>query len=271
MIFPYLNCKGFDGMNEPLARLAKWKLHRFYAKNPEIEKYLPHTASFTQNSLSSFMSKYNSVYIKANHQHMGRGIIKIWKTKNGYQFIKVRGKASISPSIKDLYNKISKINGNRPYIIQKTIDLAQINGRFFDIRVMMMRNGKRNWEYAGMLAKVAGPGSVVSNVNSGRGYALTIEVALKKSLKWNSLQIARVKKQLIRLSHKIIQYSEKYPFYSFQSGIDLAVDKKGRIWIIEVNLHNPSHSLFKKIDDKRYFRRIGSLYTNYRKHNKRII
>jgi hypothetical protein len=136
---------------------------------------------------------------------------------------------------------------------------------------MMMRDGKRNWEYAGMIAKVSGIGSVVSNVGSGRGYALTIEEALKKSLKWNKFKIASIKKQLIRLSYAIIHYSEKYPFYSFQSGIDLAVDKNGQIWIIEVNLHNPSHSLFKKIDDKTYFKRIGRLYSSYRRHNKRII
>ncbi|MDB5054410.1 MAG: hypothetical protein JWM44_2460 [Bacilli bacterium] len=258
-------------MNEKLARLAKWKLHRFYAKSPEIVKHLPQTAFFTPSSFSSFMNKYNSVYIKANTQHTGKGIIKVWKTVNGYQFVKVRGKANFSPSTKDLYNKIKKISPNQSFIIQKTIDLAQIKRRFFDIRVMMMRDGNRKWEYAGMIAKVSGHGSVVSNLSSGKGYATTIEEALIKSLKFNKMQIESIKKRLISLSYKIIHYSEKYPFYSFQSGIDLAVDKKGRIWIIEINLHNPSHSLFKKLKDKTYFRKISRLYSAYRKHNKRLI
>ncbi|KQX68230.1 hypothetical protein ASD40_25500 [Paenibacillus sp. Root444D2] len=42
-------------------------------------------------------------------------------------------------------------------------------------------------------------------------------------------------------------------FIPFQSGIDLAVDKEGRIWIIEVNVHNPSHGLFNKLKNKQYY------------------
>jgi uncharacterized circularly permuted ATP-grasp superfamily protein len=258
-------------MPNKLARLSKWRLHRFYAKKSAISKHLPHTAPFSASSLSTFMNKYKSVYIKATHQHTGRGIIKAWKMNRGYRFIKVRGKASFSPTIKHLYKKIRKVGGSRKYIIQRTINLAQINGRTFDIRVMMMRNRNRKWKYAGSLAKVSGSGSVVSNVLRGRGYALELKKALKKSLKWNKKKAASIKKQLINLSYKIIHYSDKYPFYSFQSGIDLAVDKKGRIWIIEVNLHNPSHSLFKSIDNKNAYKRIGHLYSSYRRHNKRVI
>jgi uncharacterized circularly permuted ATP-grasp superfamily protein len=259
-------------MNKKLARLARWKLHCFYAKNPEIAKHLPDSAVFTPQSLAAFMKKYNSVYIKANTQHTGRGIIKVWKAGKGFNYIKVRGKASFSPTTKDLYTSVRKISPNNPsFIIQKTIDLAQINRRFFDIRVMMMRDGNRKWEYAGMIAKVSGNGSVVSNLGSGGGYATTVEEALSKSLKINKSQIESIKKQLIGLSYKIIHYSEKYPFFSFQSGIDLAVDKKGRVWIIEVNLHNPSHGLFNKLKDKTYRKRIGRLYYAYRKFNKRLI
>ena len=137
------------------------------------------------SSLSTFMNKYKNVYIKATHQHTGRGIIKAWKINHGYRFIKVRGKARFSPTIKHLYKKIKKVGGSRSYIIQRTIDLAKINGKTFDIRVMMMRNRKRKWKYAGIVAKVSGSGSVVSNVLEGRGYALELKKALKKSLKWN--------------------------------------------------------------------------------------
>ncbi|MGO4275018.1 YheC/YheD family protein [Paenibacillus sp. TAF58] len=165
-------------MHPSLARLAKWNLHRFYSKHSKIAKYLPPTTFFSSETLSSFLQKYKNIYIKANRVHTGRGIIKAWKTANGFQFVKIR-------------------------------------------------------------------------VNKER--------------------IESTKKQLISLSHEIMRYSEKFPFYSFQCGIDLAVDKNGRIWIIEVNLHNPSHGLFNKLENKTFFRRIGHLYTDYRKHNKRLI
>jgi hypothetical protein len=58
---------------------------------------------------------------------------------------------------------------------------------------MMMRNRNRKWKYAGILAKVAGSGSVVSNVIRGRGYALELKKALIKSLKMNKNKIASIK------------------------------------------------------------------------------
>ncbi|KIL40074.1 hypothetical protein SD70_16280 [Gordoniibacillus kamchatkensis] len=258
-------------MQEKLARLAKWKLHRFYARNSYIARYLPPTAMLTPNSLQRFMDAYKTVYIKASTVHTGKGIVKVWRTERGYRYVQVKGRASFSPSLQDLYRKLRQANPRRSYIVQKAIDLAEVNGRPFDIRVMMMRDGNRNWQYAGMVAKVAGPGSVVSNVRRGGGYVMTVGSALRQSLRCGPERIERIKKELITLSHAIMRYSEKYPFFSFQCGIDLAVDKNGRIWIIEVNLHNPSHGLFNKLSDKTFFRRIGRLYWAYRSKHKRII
>jgi uncharacterized circularly permuted ATP-grasp superfamily protein len=253
------------------ARVNKWKMHRFFAKNSAIAKYLPPTKIFTLKTLTSFMGKYKKVYIKANMQHTGKGIVKAWKSANGYRFVKIRGKVNSAASVTNLYHQIKKAMPIRSIIVQKAIDLPEIKGRFFDIRVMMMRDSKRRWQYAGMVVKVAGQGSVISNVRRGGGYVMTIENALRKSLNFNKDQVAKTKRKLIELSRNIILYSEKYPFFSYQSGIDLAVDKNGRIWIIEVNLHDPSHGLFNKLSDKTFYKRIGKLYRSYRKHNKRVI
>ncbi|NOU85457.1 YheC/YheD family protein [Paenibacillus sp. LMG 31460] len=260
-----------DEMHPSLARLAKWNLHRFYSKHSWIAKHLPPTTFYTRETLSSFLQKYKTIYIKANTQHTGKGIIKAWKTTKGYQFVKVRGKTTFASSIEDIHQHIKNTSPQTTFIVQKAIDLAEINSRPFDIRVMMMRDGQCKWNYAGMVVKVAGQGSVVSNVQRGGGYVISIEEALKQSLLFNKERIESIKKQLISLSYKIMHYSQKFPFYSFQCGIDLAVDKKGRIWIIEVNLHNPSHGLFNKQKNKSSFKRIGHLYTDYRKHNKRLI
>jgi uncharacterized circularly permuted ATP-grasp superfamily protein len=264
-------CKGFDFVQKELVELAKWKLHRFYAANPAIAKYLPPTTVFNPTSLSAYMEKYKTLYIKGNTQHTGVGIIKAWKSPKGYKYVHVRGKVNTAPSIQDLHDQIRQIGPKRIFIIQKAVDLARINGRPYDIRVMMMRDGKRKWQYAGMIAKVFGQGSIISNVNRGRGYATTVDEALAESLKIGSKRVAAIKKELIELSHHLLAYSEKYPVYSFQSGIDLAVDKNGKIWIIEVNLHNPSHGLFNRLTDKTFFKRIKKLYFDYLNHNQRII
>lgn len=258
-------------MQGKLANLGKWKLHRFYSKHAFIAKYLPPTALLTPVTLKRFLALYKKVYIKSSTVHTGKGIIKAWAAQKGFQFIRVRGKAQSASTIQELYEKIRNPNPRQSFIVQKDIRLARINGRPFDIRVMMMRDGNRKWQYAGMIAKVAGQGSVVSNVQRGGGYATTVDNALRQSLRCGPGRIESIKKELIRLSRTIMQYSETYPFFSFQCGIDLAVDTKGKVWIIEVNLHNPSHGLFNKLTDKAFYRTIGRLYWSYRRKHKRII
>jgi uncharacterized circularly permuted ATP-grasp superfamily protein len=257
-------------MQRIVDRLAKWKMHQFFAQNPQISSFLPPSALLTPTSLVTFIDRYNTVYIKANTIHTGRGIVKAWKNRNGYQYVRVRGKVQNSPSANHLFKKVKEISLHELFIVQKGIDLATINGRPYDIRVMMMRDGARKWQFAGMLAKVHGPLSIVSNIKRGGGYVIDVESALAQS-NFDKVQIRRIKNQLIELSRKIIQYSDKYPFYSFQSGIDLAVDKSGSVWIIEVNLHNPSHGLFKQLKNKTYYNQVLRLYRDYRKNNTRLI
>jgi uncharacterized circularly permuted ATP-grasp superfamily protein len=260
-----------ETVRQKLARLGKWKLHQFYSQYPRINRYLPHTAILTPTTLQRFLGQYDAVYIKATTIHTGRGIIKAWKSENGYKYVLVRGQIRHAATVNDLYLRIRSMFPKQIFIVQKAIDLAKLNGRDFDIRLMMMRDGDRKWNYAGMMVKVTGIGSVVSNLRRGGGYATTVDNALRQSLRYSPQRIEEIKKELVRLGYEIMKASEHYPFFSFQCGIDLAVDKKGKIWIIEVNLHNPSHALFNKLQDKTFFRRIGRLYWSYRSKNKQTI
>ncbi|WP_186446068.1 YheC/YheD family protein [Paenibacillus cremeus] len=258
-------------MYEKMKLLAKWRLHRFYSKHSGIAAYLPPTTMLNVKTLTRYLNDYGTVYVKASTQHQGRGVVKVWQADEGYRFVRVRGKINKAATVQELVQRIKSGNPKQTFIVQRAIDLAKVKGKVFDIRVMMMRDGERKWQYGGMVAKVAGQGSVVSNVQQGRGYVMSVDQALRQSLNYDEEQIERVKKELISLSRTIMKHSKSYPFFSFQCGIDLAVDTNGKVWIIEVNLHNPAHSLFKKLKNKTFYRRIGRLYWAYRKKHKKII
>ncbi|GEC92026.1 hypothetical protein DES34_106257 [Brevibacillus brevis] len=51
-----------------------------------------------------------------------------------------------------------------PYLIQRGISLAQVNGSLFDVRVMVQRRSGSPWVVTGMLAKVAGRSYIITNV-----------------------------------------------------------------------------------------------------------
>ncbi len=248
---------------------SKWSLHKFFSRNPVIRKHLPSTAVFEKSSFIEYLNKYKTVFVKPSNKHMGKGILKVWKTDNGYQFVKERGDSVHASTMEELYQSMKQHSDTGRYIIQKGIDLAEVKGRPFDIRVMMMRNGQARWQYAGMLAKVAGPSSVITNVARGGGYVMSVKQALIQSKAIEPNRVRTVIRDMIRLSHLVCRHFNKYK-YSSQIGIDFAVDQTGKLSIIEVNFDFPSHGLFAKLKDKTYFRTIKRLAYQYRNRPKRL-
>jgi hypothetical protein len=247
--------------------LGKWYLHHFYSKDPEIRKYLPPTSLFNLETLRNFMEKYDAVYIKPDKEHMGKGILKAWKTPRGYAFVILRGDTIECASLDELYKEIIKRSLSQRYIIQKAIPLAQIAGRPFDIRVMMMRNFQNRWQFFGLYSKVAGPKSIVTNVTSSRGYVTLFENSMKQSLGYSKEKAERVKKQLIRLSNKICMRAGKIRYYQ-KIGNDFAVDNKGNIWLIEVNFTYPGFKGFSKLPNQKYYRGIKKMNNILRKRRR---
>lgn len=235
--------------------MGKWYLHRFYAKSSAIRQYLPPTAIFQAETLNTFMREYKAVYIKPDREHQGKGIIKAWTTRPGYRFVVLRGKAVNAGSLPSLYSKIKSKSLPQRHVIQRAIPLARIQGRPFDMRVMMMRNLQNQWEFFGIYAKVAGPQSIVTNISSSRGYVTTFENAMKRSLGYSKTSAERVKSQLVRLSHQICRHAGKIKYYQ-KVGIDFAVDERGRIWVIEVNFTYPGFNGFARLPDKTAYKRI---------------
>lgn len=238
-----------------MMHLGKWYLHRFYSRSPEIRKHLPPTAIFHARTLQSFMGKYGSVYIKPDREHQGKGILKAWKTRKGYAYVLKRGVAVKCGTLAALYNKIKKKSLPQQYIVQKAIPLAQIHGRVFDLRVMMMRNLHYRWQFFGIYSKVAGPKSIVTNISSSRSYVTTFEHAMKRSLGYSAVDAEKIKKRIIRLSYHICRYADKIK-YEDKIGIDFAIDKKANIWVIEVNFTHPGFKGFSRLPDKTDYRRI---------------
>lgn len=75
---------------------GKWGLHTFYMKDNVIRVFLPDTRIFNKLSLKHILDKYQSVYIKPNMSHMGKGIIKAWKSYDTYTvWSKLRGTLNI--------------------------------------------------------------------------------------------------------------------------------------------------------------------------------
>ncbi|TVX97936.1 YheC/YheD family protein [Cohnella terricola] len=244
---------------------SKWEIHKLYSGHPDLKKLLPHTEILSRGTLSEFLNRYSYVYIKGKNEHTGLRMIKARKIRHGYEFVNVKGDPIYTESFEDFYEQVTEGRRSSSILVQRAIDLAKIEGRPFSTRLMLMRDRREKWQYAGMLAKVAGEHSVVTNIRRGGGYAATIEHALSKSLGYSREQIERMKEKIIDTGYRLIRYAAKRGYKTYETGIDIGIDKKGQIWIIEVNLAYPSYGLFNRLEDKTYYRRIKELAAEYKK------
>ncbi|MFC4766771.1 YheC/YheD family protein [Effusibacillus consociatus] len=224
----------------------------------------PPTAVLTASSLKKFVTKYKAAYIKPNGKHRGEGIIKVWKTSAGYAFVREQGEPLVFSSLVSLYRTIRKETPKTKYVIQKAIDLAEVEGRPHDFRIMMMRDTQRQWRYVGMLARVAHKDCVITNAKREHGKVINAETALKQS--FEDADVEKLKQQMIQLSYQICRRLDHYQYY-WKAGVDLAFDKKGKLWMIEANTW-PGVTAFRKLPDQSTYRKIRAMAAAYRRRRR---
>jgi hypothetical protein len=253
-------------IKEALHTMAKYTYYKLFSRDNKISPYLPNTTICKPSTLASYLRKYKAVYIKPNVGGRGKGVIKAWKENSRYAYLIERGNPKYCSSTVELYQRLNLAH-KKSHVIQRGIQLSKYHGRHFDVRLMMMRNVKRIWKFTGMLAKVAGRSSIITNVNRGGGYTVPIETALKRSHRGSE---TRIKTEMIRLGYRCNRMFDRLR-YEWQMGYDMAIDRRGKIWLIEANPGNPSHALFAKLKNKAIYRKIKRAASAYSMTNRKSL
>lgn len=191
------------------------------------------------------------VYLKPVHGSKGIGIMRAEKKGKKYQLRKGISAADFK-GIHALYRSVSRQIRGKPYVVQKGIWTLPYHGRPFDFRIMVQKNEKRAWEVSGIVGRVAPPKRIVTNRSQG-GKCLPATLLLRSSMKES--EINSYLSSLFRLSRKIgRQFQKGYPKV-WQLGVDIAVNRELKPWILEVNT-NPAVTPFVKLGNRRMYNRI---------------
>ncbi|NOV02005.1 YheC/YheD family protein [Paenibacillus planticolens] len=238
---------------------SKWSKYKVMRKSKELRAYLPETAWLKESAFWRMMNKYDQVIIKPTGSYGGHGVIRFKKTEaseyelhDGAKKKTFRNQAQV--------NAYLKRKTGKSFIVQQRIRLATVKRRPFDLRVMVQRRPSSRWQVTGKLAKVAGAGFIVTNIRMSGGKVIPVEQAIQRS----QLKTMRTEDLLAQLDKVALKSAAKlapsYPWVKTM-GIDMAFDKDGHVWIIEVN-YAPMLELFLKLKDKSMFRKIKSFHKN---------
>lgn len=238
---------------------SKWTKTKWLLKNADVRAYVPKTLRFNRRNLSMILSQYPTVYFKPTTGSGGFNIIRIKKQGNGYQ-IQHNSEKNHCSTLEALYGKLKKHARKRSYLLQKGIHLATVNGNSFDIRVMVQKTNNGIWKSSALFTKIGKRGKVTTNYHQGGqiGY-------FKNTLSQAGFSYARVKRkeaELKRLGRSVGRIFDRHGSRFRELGLDVALDKTGNAWILEVNTR-PQFYPLKHLKDKSMYRRITSYAKQY--------
>jgi hypothetical protein len=130
--------------------------------------------------------------------------------------------------------------------------MCKVNGRPFDLRVMVQRKKGIPWTITGKLAKIAGPNHIITNTARSKGYVLPALNALTKTFSRKQSELILNRLDQICL-HAAKQLGKAYGIRTY--GFDMAVDHNGDTWVFEAN-ERPAIAFFRKLKDKSYYHKI---------------
>lgn len=230
----------------------KWILYHKLNMYEEIKDHLPETRRLTSvNVLKEMLRITNKLYVKASRGSRGKQVLRIVYEDSTYKYSYYNGRifSNRTGSPETLYKHIQKFFTNKEIIIQKAIDLVEVDGSIIDLRAEIQRDGNGNLDIVGIPVRMSQKNApITTHANS-----FTFEYFFKTFLSYTNEDIAILKNKVETLATNIYQCIEKNEGHVGELGIDLALDKDGKLWYIEANSQSAKVSLFKA-----YSREINS-------------
>ncbi|AMA73986.1 MULTISPECIES: YheC/YheD family protein [Aneurinibacillus] len=229
--------KGVLFFNEQF--LDKWQIHQRMSLLPETASFTPYTDLYKgAASLQAMLQKHPYIYLKPSSGSLGRGIIRLSRTQNGY----ICQYATLNDTVTRRYNSFNLLHQmlrsrmrKQPYLMQQGLHLIKLKGGIVDFRALVQKNKNGEWSITSIVGRSAPTcKSIVSNVARGgtilplgntliaAGFSPAARASITASVRQHALLIARLFEQCTE-GH----YAEL--------GIDLGVDRTGKVWLLEIN------------------------------------
>ncbi|WP_168123716.1 YheC/YheD family protein [Paenibacillus sp. HB172176] len=241
---------------------GKLRVCSYLKANRRLKPHVPHTKGFNRMNLEQMLGQHGSLYVKPDIGSLGIGIMNVKKTSEGYELKEITGKRQRVSSFRTASSLYESMLGKQKgkLIIQQAITLDLVNGRPYDIRVMVQRRPGGKWTCTGFLVKVGAANKIVTNYYQG-GDIYTLH-KLNEKLGLSSDESARRKADFTNLALEIARTLSKRKSGMREMGVDFAYSKSDRIWVLEVNSNHPQFHPLKKLDSAAY-KKMKSFAASY--------
>jgi antitoxin component of MazEF toxin-antitoxin module len=230
----------------------KWKIHQWLSSHPHTANLVPETyLSPSISTIKQMLDRHHMVYLKPSGGSLGLGIFRItYDPEFGYYCRFREGDRNVLHRFRSLHKLVHHYFAKEPtrfqkYIVQQGIRLIKHKDqRPVDFRVHLHKDRFGEWTVVAIGSKAAGPGSVTTHVRTGGKIIPTDQILRDVFHEYAPTVEAGVKQASITIAETLEQHVNG-PLGEL--GMDMGVDKSGRVWLFEVNskpgrhiFHHPS-------------------------------
>jgi glutathione synthase/RimK-type ligase-like ATP-grasp enzyme len=223
----------------------KWKVHEALASDREMTAFLPKTLkieSVQQLKTHLEHAEFTTpVLLKPVHGSQGNGIVRI----NSYHDhvsaqVNMQGKMKQMQfqSKSSFFKWIQRYIKTRNVLIQPFLTLQNDEGRPFDIRILLQKDHKGDWVERGRGTRVGKRDTFISNLHSG-GQIEDYDNWMNTHFSLKRIDIEHKIRHILSRTPQLLE-QQFQPL--FELGMDIGVDREGKVWIIEVN-SKPGHQV----------------------------
>lgn len=230
----------------------KWEMYQWFSGNSDLNLRIPFTSIYNAAAdIFDSLDKFNKVYIKPVSGLRGHGVIQVARENGTYLFRYREDGVNLSKVMqnKDQAEEFIKDKfAHGRYLIQQAIDLIQVKGGVVDFRCIMQKDQVKEWVCKAIIGRCGERDSVVSNISSG-GKAFKIDKMRKNSLPLSDEKIARLEDEISFSALQVCRALDAYGLNCGTLGLDIGVDNKENLWLIEINNRDPDPSIALNVRD----------------------
>lgn len=250
-----IRCVGKNIINETL--VDKWKMHQWLSKSNELKNYLPPTILYkSPKDIFLFLKEYRSAYLKPINGFQGKGIMKVTKMRKDFKvaFKKKEKLVELVLTKNEAIRFFKKKLRAKKFILQKSLDIVH-NGILLDFRAIVVKDALDEWKPMGLVGKSMTAYGITSNQATGGKEQLGVK-ALREVVGLSDVEAQKAALKMEEISVKIGEQLDMTDYHFGNLGIDIGIDRNGKLWIIEVNHRGPGHVSMKEIGFEEQFKQI---------------
>jgi len=244
-------------LNRPIGN--KWSVYRTLLRDARFRDHLPQTRLYeSSRDITAMLKRHPLLYLKPAGGTGGRGILSIRRAASGGTLI-VQGRDHYRRIIRPMRVRPERLAEKlkawdlrgRKYLVQQGIRIRLPNGRVHDYRLLVQKDGQGEWSVTGCAVRIGPPGSVTSNLHGG-GQAARLDAVLPGWL-GNEEKAREVQESIGRFGVEVAGYLEECYGPLCELALDLAIDRDGRFWLLEVN-PKPARDVFRRAGEQEAYR-----------------